>query len=53
MLSAIRILDVSGRLVKHITNDDPFMNIGTLKSGTYIISADTNKGVLRSKFVKE
>ncbi len=52
-ISAIRILDVSGRLVKRIANDDPYMNIGALHSGTYIISLDTNVGALTSKFIKE
>jgi hypothetical protein len=52
-IDAITISDAAGQRVKQIENDAPFINMGNLSPGSYIISVVTNRGVVSSRFLKQ
>lgn len=51
-VKAIRITNLSGQRIKLIQNNEPFINMGALTSGSYILSIETDSGVVSSKFMK-
>lgn len=53
-VSNIRISDLSGKMVKQISNSEKSINVSNLIKGTYIISAVTKTGeIINKKFIKE
>lgn len=53
-LSNIRISDLSGKLIKQISNSEKSINVSHLAKETYIISATTKTGeTINKKFIKE
>ncbi len=53
-VSNIRISDLSGKILKQISDTEKSINVSTLAKGTYIITATTKTGeVINKKFIKE
>ena len=53
-VSNIRIIDLSGKIVKKISTAEKAINLAELAKGTYIISATTKAGEkINKKFIKE
>lgn len=54
-INSMIIYDVLGRPVQEIslTNDKTTLDVSTLKTGTYFIKVNTDKGIANAKFVKE
>jgi len=53
-VSNIKITDLSGKIVKQISNSEKSINISKLEKGTYIITAISKSGdLINKKFIKE
>lgn len=53
-VSDIKILDLSGKVVKQVSNLGKSINVSKLAKGTYIITATTKTGeTINNKFIKE
>ena len=53
-LSNIKISDLSGKILKQISNPEKSINISKLIKGTYIITATSKSGkLINNKFIKE
>ncbi|WP_333851487.1 T9SS type A sorting domain-containing protein [Epilithonimonas sp.] len=53
-LSSIKITDLSGKIIKQISNSEKSVNVLKLAKGTYIINATTKTGeTITKKFIKE
>jgi hypothetical protein len=55
VVNSVIIYDVLGRPVQEIwpTNDKTTIDVSTLKTGTYFIKLNTDRGIANAKFVKE
>jgi len=51
-VSSIEIYSMDGKQLKQISNPKKNINVAALKAGTYILKAQTNKGTLNQKFIK-
>lgn len=53
-ISNIKITDLSGKIIKQISNSEKSINVSKLVKGTYIITAVSKSGeVINKKFIKE
>ena len=53
-ISIIRIVDISGKIVKQISTSERSINLSKLAKGTYILSANSKTGeTINKKFIKE
>jgi len=52
-IKAITISDVSGRIVLKADTNESSLNVSQLKSGLFLVSITTKKGVVTKKFVKQ
>ncbi|GGG42620.1 T9SS type A sorting domain-containing protein [Epilithonimonas arachidiradicis] len=53
-ISNIRISDLSGKVIKQISNSEKLINASKLSKGTYIITATSKSGeLINKKFIKE
>ena len=52
-IKAIAISDVSGRIVLKADTNESSLNVSHLKSGLFLVSITTEKGVVTKKFVKQ
>jgi len=53
-VSKITISDLSGKIVKQISNSEKTINISKLEKGTYIITVTSKSGdLINKKFIKE
>lgn len=48
----IKITDVSGRLISQTATSNKFINVASLTSGMYIVSLETNRGIVSKRFLK-
>jgi hypothetical protein len=52
-IKGITISDISGRIVLKTDTNESSINVNQLKSGLFLVSIRTNKGVLTKKFLKQ
>lgn len=53
-ISNIKITDLSGKIIKQISNSEKSINVSKLVKGTYIITATSKSGeLINKKFIKE
>lgn len=52
-INAITISDISGRIVLKHHSNKPSINVSQLKSGLFLASVKTDKGMVTKKFIKE
>ncbi|MBT1701697.1 reprolysin-like metallopeptidase [Chryseosolibacter indicus] len=53
VIRSIKIATIKGSLLQMKSGDRKEVNVSELPSGMYILSIDTNKGLINEKFVKE
>lgn len=52
-INSIRIMDVSGKLVKHFKNPQSKLSINQLKPGLYFVILESDKGLVSKRFIKQ
>lgn len=53
VIRSVRIATMKGALMQLSNDDSKAINVSALPSGMYILSIDTNKGIINEKFIKE
>lgn len=52
-INAIKIFNVEGKIIKHVTEKNTRINVYDLPKGLYVLQIQTNKGLAVKRFIKE
>jgi hypothetical protein len=52
-IRAVKISTMSGLYMEALMQDEKEINVSSLQAGMYILTVDTNKGLIIEKFIKE